>query len=73
MKYATKKTVNELETLFQFVPPKKLSKRITYLFLEYLSKTPTNALPENLNKMAEDTHFLIRFFDKAQKNKKPKK
>ena len=73
MKYATKKTVNELETLFQFVPPKKLRNRVNMVFLEYLSKTQLSDIPENLNEIAEDFLFLLRFLDKAQKNKSPGK
>jgi len=70
MKYATKKTVNELEALFQFVPPKKLSKRLNHLFLEFLQNLPKDAVPKNLHKKAEDLQFLLRFLEKAHKNKR---
>lgn len=70
MKYATKKTVNELEELFQFVPPKKLNKRLSHLFLEFLQNTPTAQLPKNLRKQSEDLQFLLRFLEKAHKYKR---
>jgi hypothetical protein len=73
MKYATRKTQKELETLFQFVPPKKLKRSILFMFMRYLSNTPVNTLPQNFNEIIEDTQFLIEFLDKAQKNKRPKK
>jgi hypothetical protein len=69
MKYATNKTINELEDMFRFVPPKRLSKRLTYLLLDYLQKTPVDDLPQDFNKIAEDVHFLIRFLNLAQKQR----
>lgn len=72
MKYATKKTVLELEDLFQTVNPKKLGNRINGLFFEFLIKTPVRELPEDFNELAEDTHFLIRFLKEAHKNRKDK-
>lgn len=70
MKYATKKTIDELEEMFQFVKPQKLSKQVNYLLLEYLQKTPARDLPDNFNKTAEELHFLIRFLDLAQKQRR---
>jgi hypothetical protein len=65
-----RKIQKELETLFQFVPPKKLKKSILFMFLRYISNTPVGALPQNFNEISEDTQFLIEFLDKVQKNKK---
>jgi hypothetical protein len=69
MNYMNKKNLEELDLLFQFVPPKKLRKRITSIFFQYLVKTPANELDKNLQEMSEDIYLLIRCLEKMKKSK----
>lgn len=63
--------MEELELLFQFVPPSKLRKRIDFLFYNYIMDNSTDDLPEDFQEISEDVYFLIRFLEKARKDKFP--
>jgi hypothetical protein len=61
--------MEELELLFQFVPPQQLRKRITEIWFHYLMHTETHALPADFSEMAEDLYFLISFLEKMKETK----
>ena len=60
-------TAQGLKVLFDFVPPQELRKSLTKLFFNALDTM--DEIPEDFHKVAQDTHALIRFLDKAAKDK----
>jgi hypothetical protein len=66
------KVVKELEMLFEISPPFTLRKSITTIFFEYLSNTDTEFYESNLKEISSDFYFLIKFFEKAEKENRKK-
>ena len=58
------KIKNELEALFDFVPPKQLRQSVTQVFFGYLFNLKKE-LPENFERISEDIHFLLTFLEQA--------
>lgn len=67
------KIIEELEILFEFVPPEKLRQQITFVYFYYLQgdaiKTETQ---KKFTKKAGDFYFLIRFLELAEKYRSKK-
>jgi hypothetical protein len=59
MKYATPTTIDELETLFEIVPPEKLRKHLTFMFFQYLSLTGKESLHPEFKELSENIYSLI--------------
>jgi hypothetical protein len=63
-----KRVVQELETLFDYVPPERLRELITEVFFNHLQKDAIESeSPDDFRKMAGDFYFLIRFLEIAEK------
>ncbi len=58
-------TLEDLQLLFEFVPPDKLRSSITAILLQYLMLSPKENPPPK--ELIEDVYFLIEFLEK-QKN-----
>ncbi len=58
----SKKKLNDLEMLFQFVPPKQLKATITNLLLENLLRSPETQ--PHKKEVYQDIYILFEFLDK---------
>ena len=56
---------NELEALFDFVPPKQLRQSVTQVFFGYLFNMKKE-LPENFERISEDIYFLLTFLEQVE-------
>lgn len=62
------KIIDELETLFGFVPPDRLREQITMIYFQYLQGEAIKVeTEENFKALAEDVYFLIRFLELSEK------
>lgn len=66
MTYINPNTTEELDLLFQFVPPEQLKSRITHIYFHYLTHAPPKDLPDDFQKISEDIYFLIQFLEKIK-------
>lgn len=60
----SKKTLNDLEMLFQFVPPDRLKATITNILLENLIKSPEHQ--PHKTEVYQDIYILFDFLDKQK-------
>lgn len=70
MKYATPKTVKELELLFEFCPPQTLREGVTKVFFQYMAASGEQNSSKHSKEIIEDFYFLIHFLEEVEKNKK---
>lgn len=63
--------VEELQRLFTFVPPSKLQKELLEVFFYFLQREK-DSLPDDIQEMATDFYFLLKFLEKAESIKKEK-
>lgn len=57
------KVITELESLFDFVPPQRLSRKLRYIFLSYMHYE--RDLPLDIDKTIMDMQVLMEFLDTA--------
>lgn len=57
------KVITELESLFDFVPPQRLSRKLRYIFMSYLHYE--RDLPLDIDKTIMDMQVLMEFLDTA--------
>jgi hypothetical protein len=64
----TPKTINELRSLFEFSPPGRLRQSLTDILLSYLSTTDPKFYEEDIDEIATDFYFLIKFLESVEKD-----
>lgn len=60
--------LDEVKLLFEFVPPERLRKNITYLLTQHFIHTSPKDLPDNTQELVEDIELLLNFIDKVDTN-----
>lgn len=63
-KNISRQTLSRLETLFEFVPPQHLSRKLRTVFLTYL-KHEKNMLPLEIGETILEMEWLMEFLDEA--------
>ena len=58
--------VEELEALFNMVPPSALKKSITDIFFAYLCNTEVEDYKPEMKEIATDFYFMLRFLEVAE-------
>jgi hypothetical protein len=64
------KIIEELDDLFLMTPPSILRKSLTEIFFSYLCNTKSEDYKPELNKIASDFYFLIKFLEEAEQIKR---
>lgn len=68
----TSKMINELKSLFEFSPPGRLRQSVTDILLSYLSTTKPEFYEEDIDEIATDFYFLIKFLESVENELKEK-
>jgi hypothetical protein len=64
----TQKVINELRSLFEFSPPGRLRQSLTDILLSYLSTTDPEFYEDDIDEIATDFYFLIKFLESVEKD-----
>jgi hypothetical protein len=67
MKYNTSKALEELETLFDDVPPETLREQLNFIFFQYLVTTEVKDLHPEFRNLSENFYSLIKFLSQLEK------